>query len=271
MADREIELQEAETMKEKIYTIPVTEAFEQDCECPMCLMEEKLEKEAVEYTLGPSMMEPDSRVETNKNGFCHKHFEMLHNLQQNRLALGLVIDTHLVEQNTRIQHLFDQAAPKLMKESQLNFGEALTNKFKNKPSETQKLVQELTELLDRLQVACTICRKLDYTMDKFIDVILYLYFKEPDFQRLFNTKKGFCLKHLKQLLEGTLKYLNAKQQAIFVHNLMTLQLPHMQRIQEEVNWFTKKFDYRYKDEPWHNSKDAIQRSIKKITGPVNLT
>ena len=49
-------------MKEKIYTIPVTEAFQQDCECPLCLMEEKLEEEALEYTLGASMMEPDSIV-----------------------------------------------------------------------------------------------------------------------------------------------------------------------------------------------------------------
>lgn len=258
-------------MKEKIYTIPVTEAFEQDCECPMCLMEEKLETEAVEYTLGPSMMEPDSRVETNKNGFCHTHFEMLHNLQQNRLALGLVIDTHLVEQNSRIKLIFDHASGKIAKECNANFSEALSNKIKNKPSETRKLVNELVDLLGKLQHTCTICHKLNYTMDKFIDVILYLYFKEPDFQRLFNSKKGFCLKHLKNLLEGTNKYLNAKQQAIFVHNLMTLQIPHMQRIQEEVHWFTKKFDYRYKDEPWNNSKDAIQRSIKKIIGPAELT
>ena len=34
-------------MKEKIYTIPVNDAFDMDCECPICSMREKLEMEAV--------------------------------------------------------------------------------------------------------------------------------------------------------------------------------------------------------------------------------
>ena len=39
-------------MKEKIYTIPINEAVESDSECPFCLIEKKLEKESIEYTLG---------------------------------------------------------------------------------------------------------------------------------------------------------------------------------------------------------------------------
>ena len=31
-------------MKEKIYTIPVTDAFREDCECPLCTLEKKLEE-----------------------------------------------------------------------------------------------------------------------------------------------------------------------------------------------------------------------------------
>ena len=53
-------------MKEKIYTIPLTEAYEEDCECPFCKLEQQLEQEAVEYALGASMMEPDSRVNSNE-------------------------------------------------------------------------------------------------------------------------------------------------------------------------------------------------------------
>ena len=43
-------------MKEKIYTIPVTDAFRQDCECPICVLEKDLEDKAVEFILGPSLM-----------------------------------------------------------------------------------------------------------------------------------------------------------------------------------------------------------------------
>ena len=46
-------------MKEKIYTIPVNDAFDKDCECPLCAMYQELENNAVEYTMGPSYIEKD--------------------------------------------------------------------------------------------------------------------------------------------------------------------------------------------------------------------
>ena len=39
-----------------------------------------------------------------------------------------------------------------------------------------------------------------------------------------------------------------------------------QRLQEEVTWFTDKFDYRNKDKDWGNSKDSIQRCMQKLGG-----
>ena len=48
-------------MKEKIYTVPVNDAFALDSECPICSMFEKLENDAVEYAMGPSYMEDDIR------------------------------------------------------------------------------------------------------------------------------------------------------------------------------------------------------------------
>lgn len=32
---------------------------------------------------------------------------------------------------------------------------------------------------------------------------------------------------------------------------------------KDLDWYIDKFDYRYKDEPWKNSKDAIERTITK--------
>ena len=34
----------------------------------------------------------------------------------------------------------------------------------------------------------------------------------------------------------------------------------------DVSWFCKKFDYRYQDEPWNNAKDAVERSIRFLSG-----
>ena len=64
---------------EQIYMIPVNEAFDECaktdvCECPICKMREKLENKEVDIALGPAMMEPTTRIETNEKGFCKHHF-----------------------------------------------------------------------------------------------------------------------------------------------------------------------------------------------------
>lgn len=257
-------------MREKIYTIPVSEAFKIECECPLCLIERRLEDENIEYVLGPSLMEPDKRMETNDKGFCKRHFEQLYNKQTNRLGLGLIIDTHLCEQNARLKKMFENELETMKKDSDLSFVKGISNKVTAKQTDTEKFIENIISELNNLEKKCAVCHKLDYTMERYIDVILYLWFKEEDFKELFNSKKGFCLKHLKQLLVGTQKHLSAKQAAVFVNSLLNQQFQNMDRLQQEVTWFTKKFDYRNNDAPWGNSKDSLIRSIQKLVGFCDL-
>ena len=79
---------------EKIYTIPVNEAFEQSDNCPFCLLYKKLEDNELDLILGASMMEPDIRIQTNNLGFCDVHYEKMYNLK-NRLGLALMLESHL--------------------------------------------------------------------------------------------------------------------------------------------------------------------------------
>ena len=64
-------------MKEKIYTIPLMDAFRADDECPFCFIEKNLEQHAMDFVLGSgaSYMEDDVRAETDKLGFCHEHYK----------------------------------------------------------------------------------------------------------------------------------------------------------------------------------------------------
>ncbi len=257
-------------MKEKIYTIPVTEAFALDCECPMCVLEKRFEDEFTDYILGPSLMEPDGRMETNEKGFCLRHAEILYNKRSNMLGLGLILDTHLQEQTKKLRTSFENNLEALEKDADQSFVKTITNRLSSRQTDGQKYIDELISHLKALEGMCAVCSKLDYTMDRYVDVILYLWFKESDFRKLFASKKGFCLKHLRLLLEGTKKYLNSRESALFVKHLMTQQLDNLERIQKEVNWFTKKFDYRNSDAPWGNSRDALPRSIQKLVGYCNL-
>ena len=46
------------------------------------------------------------------------------------------------------------------------------------------------------------------------------------------------------MLLELIETLNRKQRSEFVMTLMSMELIHLDRIKEEVNWFTLKFDYR---------------------------
>ena len=83
-------------MKEKIYTIPINEAVEENSECPFCIIAKKLETEAIDYTLGAAMMEPDYRILCNEKGFCNHHSSLLFK-KTNKLSLALVLDTRFEE------------------------------------------------------------------------------------------------------------------------------------------------------------------------------
>ncbi|MEN6313416.1 MAG: DUF6062 family protein [Clostridiaceae bacterium] len=258
-------------MKEKIYTIPVTEAFGQDCECPVCLLEKKLEDDNIDYNLGAALMEPDCRIETNKKGFCRRHFEMLYNKQENRLGLGLVTDTHMRQHLLELEELSKAAndAVKSSKPSNPLFG-ALSGKFSLKGQNSDEPAKMLIELLTCMERSCTVCDKLERTMDRYMDVIMYLWSREEDFRQLFADRKGFCLVHLKQLAQASVKYLSPRERALFINMLLQQQVENMDRIEKELDWFTKKFDYRNNEASWGNSKDALPRSIQKLKGYLSL-
>ncbi len=257
-------------MKERIYTIPINEAFDQDSECPLCICERKLESDALEYTLGPAMMEPDSRIETNRTGFCGLHFAKLYNLQQNRLPLGLVIDTHMVEQIKAIEDIYKKHSDAIKKEREKGLLDSALDTIKGKKKPFGNAMEELIKKLSELQTTCAVCDRMNGNMDKLIDNTLYLYNKEPEFKEKFYASKGFCIKHLNMLLIKARKIFSQVSQAELLMGLLPFELEELKRVQGDVNHFTKMFDYRNQGADWKNSKDAVPRSIEKLMGPCEL-
>lgn len=82
-------------MKEKLYTIPLMDAFKAGDECPFCFVERQLEQHAMDFVLGAgaSYMEDDVRAETDKMGFCRTHYKKMYDYG-NRLGTGLILKTH---------------------------------------------------------------------------------------------------------------------------------------------------------------------------------
>ena len=60
--------------------------------------------------------------------------------------------------------------------------------------------------------------------------------------------------------------MNKKEEEELRNILFPQTISNMERVLEDVEWLQKKFDYRYKDAEWKNSRDAVQRAMQKITG-----
>ena len=41
---------------------------------------------------------------------------------------------------------------------------------------------------------------------------------------------------------------------------------YLDELRGDVSHFCKKFDYRYAKEPWGNARDAVERSIRFLSG-----
>jgi hypothetical protein len=257
-------------MKEHIYTIPVTEAFEHDGECPLCFCQRNLEENALEYELGAAMMEPDHRIGTNKSGFCTRHYEKLYNMQKNRLPFGLILDTHMEEQNRIIAGAYRKVGDRLAKESMDGLLDAVKDRMSGRKRTADTLTAELAGILASLMGNCEICASVAHTMKQFADTVIYLFFREADFRLRLESSKGFCLPHMKLLLELADETLSVQKKAMWLRSLLPLQIENLERVQSEVHWFTQMFDHRNRDADWKNSKDAISRAVRKFGGPMDL-
>lgn len=233
-------------MKEQLYTIPVNDAFAVDCECPVCSMYDSLEKDAIEFTMGPSYMEDDIRMETNKIGFCTHHVKQLYK-HQNRLGLALILHTHMQRTNRNLEDLLSSDKP--VKKG------LFAKKTEN--------ASPVTEYIENLNHSCYICNRIDRIFARYLATIYHCYEHDEEFRRKFAASKGFCTKHFGMLYEGAPSSLSGKRLPEFIKTLNEVYLTNMKRVTDDLEWFTDKFDYRNEDKPWKNSKDALPRSMNK--------
>lgn len=229
-------------MIEKIYTIPVNEAFESDSECAFCHLEELLERESVEYTLGAAMMEPDFRIESNKKGFCKNHYSMLFS-KQNKLSLALILESHLLE---------------------------LTNEFETLLKNPKKN-DKVSKWFLKNRCSCIICDRINNTMGRYVEVFFYMWSHDNEFKNKVINSKGFCLNHLEMIYNNAFKYLNKKDAVEFLKIIYEKEKDELKNIQKDIHKFTLKFDYRNKDMEWGSAIDAPIRTIEKLSGYIPKT
>ena len=248
-------------MRYHIDTIPVWDAMKLDGECLLCSLERKTELGEAERYLGASVMEPDTRVQVNTKGFCRRHHAMLYAMS-NRLGHALMLESHMIETRERTEKIYK----KLENAAETLKGIGLAGRLSGKSKGADAAVLEGIRALDEITGSCLMCETIEENMKRYLHTFLHLYQNDTDFRSRFSNGKGLCLPHMAKLLEAAREELGPKELGELIRVLTKAQRENMDRIQEEISWFIKKFDYRYEKESWGNSRDAVERTVNKLRG-----
>lgn len=232
-------------MKEVLYTIPVNEAFDENVECPVCAMYHSLEDSALDFTLGPSYMEDDVRMVTDRIGFCSDHVDKMYK-RGNRLGLALMLKTHADKVLRDVEKLAD------------HYSQPKGSLFKKENTKNN-----VSEYLDEVSSTCFVCNRINEVFARYIETTFILYENEEEFRDKFKNSKGLCNEHYSLLLKEANVRLSANSFPGFIKAASELYLKNMTRVRDDLSWFIDKFDYRNTDAPWKDSKDALQRMMLK--------
>jgi len=241
-------------MKEKLYTIPLNDAFHAKDECPFCYIERSVEQNLLDFILGSgsSYMQSDIRGITDKAGFCRTHYKKMFDYG-NALGNGWILKTHYEQMSKEFETKKKQfSLPKI----------SFTDKIKKKNGPHNSMALWAKEK----QESCYICNELKNTYSRYLDTFFVMYKTDPAFKELFLNSKGFCLTHFGDLCEMADVKLNEKELAEFYPALFHLTETNLTRLHDDVSWLIEKFDYRNNSADWKNSKDAIQRGMQKLKG-----
>ena len=236
-------------MRQHIDTIPVWDAFKTDCECPLCALREQNEIRYAETFTGGSVMEPDVRVEVNNKGFCARHFKMMM-MDDKRLGVALMAHTYLRQTMARLG------------EANMAVQPPVKGGLFSRRQPTPEI--DLSPITD----SCILCDRLNEVMDRYVYTVLQLWKKDGGFRMTFKGTKGFCLKHYAILLKEAPNNMSGMDLSNFTEAINTLEMENLKRLEQEIEWFTLKFDHKNADKPWGTSRDSLPRVVEKLRGKI---
>lgn len=171
-------------MKEKLYTIPLMDAFKAEDECPFCFVERQLEQHAMDFVLGAgaSYMEDDVRAETDKMGFCRTHYKKMYDYG-NRLGAGLILKTHFQYKTKELHEQIRIFAPSRA---------SVFSRFKKGNTDTDAPKTSLGVWVKGQEDTCYICNFYKDTYARYLDTFFELLKKIRNFSRFLKPVRDFA-------------------------------------------------------------------------------
>ena len=231
-------------MPEKIFTIPINEAFDETDGCPLCRMREKLEEQTLESALGAAMMEPGVRIEMNREGFCNPHLQAMYR-KKNKLALGLILESRLDE----LCAMLDQPAAG---------GKRGLFSRKAEGNDAAEVLREQTK-------SCYACKRIRATELRYCSNTAWLWESDAAFRDKLKKQPYFCLSHSAMLLRVAKEELKEKDYASLYDALMERLRSALAALRQDVTAFTVSFDHRNAGKPLSEAeRTSLERALSYL-------
>lgn len=234
-------------MKVQLEIIPVWDAMKRGGGCLLCDLNKGAQQKAVKFYLGPSVMNPETRVKVNKAWFCDEHLGML-------LASGKVHGMALMAQ-TRLDAVKEGLEDSFRRLEKASSGWSLS-----------KASKSLDEAMEGLEPHCLICESLKKSEESYAGTVAYLYEHDEDFRKALASSQGFCLPHFRLLVAMAGEMLKGKIRSDFVRELVRLEREHIDTLASDVDWQTAMFKSENFGKDWKGTQDAHRRVIAFLDG-----
>lgn len=239
-------------MKLTMENIPIWDAFQSSkTECPICTIEEKTENKLLEVLFLEMVMDGEFNDKLGREyDFCREHFRKLYNYHD-KMGLALMVEKMLSSYKNNL---------KMSKISAYEIARAPGNII-------HRLFNDSADQNYFYERKCYICSNIESICQMNLENMIMLWESDENFRSLYAISKGFCINHYNKIMtasETLITDVSTKRR--FKEITLNVEEKNLERLQEELEWFIKKFDYRYRDLSWKNSKDSLPRSILKLSG-----
>jgi uncharacterized protein DUF6062 len=234
-------------MKYKLETIPVWDALHENTECLICFLMEKAEKRFIDYYLGSSVMNPETRVKVNTTGFCPEHYADMAQAEKPQ-PMSLVAHTHLLETMEKLEHVMKKLSGV---ESARKSG---------------KHIVKMKKILLERDKGCLICESMEKTLKRYAFTLVHLLGNDDEFKHAFRDSKSICLHHLPAVLEMAGDALTRDQQSDFFKEIIADVQKSLKKSVTDVHWMTQMYKSENRDKDWNGCQDAHKRAVLREMG-----
>lgn len=214
---------------ESIHKIPVNESFSENCGCPICRLKSKYDEKAVWFLYEEGIMNPETRIETNRKGFCKEHLDLLAKEKQS-LSLALMLETRL---------------------------EVLQKELKGNSS------KGTIKTIEKESSKCYICEYTNKALDEIAGLVSQMY-KEEEFRKKFKEQEFFCLPHTALLLSKN--ELKGSLSSEYIKDILAINEKFTENIRKNLKSYAESFDYKSARGSGDSVKDASRKAIEFMSG-----